>query len=93
MPITITLTDDQALEIVAQLGTMLKKADPNAPTQQDAKATFFKRVEAMKKGDMLSTTNIVIEYKLKDSMAQSWLNTCKKNGWLKMLKRGTYVRL
>jgi len=28
MPITLTITDDQALEIMAQIGGMLKKTTP-----------------------------------------------------------------
>lgn len=92
MPVTITLTDDQALEIMAQIGGMLRKGPADAPPPADAKHRFFAKVQGMKKGELLFTNAIIAEYKSPQSTVSSWLDTAKRAGQIEMVKRGTWVK-
>lgn len=58
MSITITLTDDQALEIVSQLAGKLKKnADPEVrlPPLKTRHERFQEKLDGLKKGDTFRT--------------------------------------
>jgi len=98
--ITITLTDEQALEIVSQVaaklqGTKLQAAQPVMPSRTDAGATALARAHlmALKPGVMVRTTILANELNVPSQTVSYVLGDMKLLNQVEMVKRGTWRKL
>lgn len=98
MSITIELTDDQALSIMAQVGNLLKKDSPSMPAELAARATAGEKLRAhlaknISPEGMFSSQIVRGILQLSDTAMQSALKTLAATGEIKMLRKGTWQRL
>jgi len=90
MPITLTITDDQALEIVSQIGTCLRKA-PATPDLSN-KEKFLTFINQLPKGEMFSVTAAAIKLSTTVGYVSGQLQSLQKAGVVNMKKRGTWEK-
>jgi hypothetical protein len=99
MPVTITLTDEQALDIVSQVSGMLKQRGHQQgggfhldETKLKPQARIIKKVDTMEKGQVFSTQILGHEFGVDSSTVSSVLAKLRKVGVVEMLQRGTWKK-
>ena len=93
MPITLELTDDQALSIMAQLGSMLKKDSPPAQGTGKISERVSDAVQALPKGKIFFTAAFAKDLHLKVEQVSGSLCRAQKLKLCKMVRRGTWERI
>lgn len=98
MAITLTLTDDQALEIVAQLGNALKRAAPTARDNADdiygagiVKAREY--IETIAPGVTIRPKGIAESLGIQTRCVSCALGSLKRKGQVEMIQKGTWRRI
>jgi len=91
MAITLTITDDQALEIVSQIGTCLRKVP--APAPLTTKDSFLALINQMNKGEIFSVAATAFKLNTTVNYVSSQLQSLQKSGIVKMKKRGTWEKV
>lgn len=87
MFITITLTDDQALEIVSQIASKLSKK-----TVRPARS-LAQVVGDMSKGDMFFTSVVAAELGIDMKTMSNEVQSLKRHGLVEVVKRGSWRKL
>lgn len=96
MPITLTLTDDQALDIVRQIGVALSGTTPvpAPPLHAPPKSLQVEEyVKSLNKGTIFRNVELQHNLKITVEPISRALSGMQKNGLVKMLQRGTWQKL
>lgn len=93
MPIILELTDDQALNIVAQLGSLLSKKTSIASGKVPMKHLVASHIRGLKGGDVFYTPALAAELNTTTNKLSSVLTTLRKDKVVKMIRKGTWERI
>lgn len=101
MSITLELTDDQALQIVAQLGTMLsRKTATQTTTRQRAKRDPYSiervvtYITSLPKGTQFKISKVAYDLGINNQKVSSAVKgRARADNLCKMIKKGTWERI
>ena len=89
MSVTITLTDDQALEVMAQIANKLKKRPDTGSDISAVKATII----GSNRGKVFVTAMLAGEMGCIPQTVSKAFRQLKPLGYVEMVRRGTWRRL
>lgn len=101
MPVTLTLTDEQALDIVSQVSDMLKQRGyqgSNETLKLDESrlkpaARIIKKIDSMPKGHVFSTNLLAHEFGVTSTRTSMVLSKLRKVKVVEMVQRGTWKKI
>ena len=100
MPVHLTLTDEQALDIVSQVSGMLKQRGHAAgggfsldETKLKPQARIIKKIDALDKGAVFYTPTLAHEFGVSSGVVSGVLAKLKKVGVISMVQRGTWKKI